>query len=93
MRRQLPPQRRSLLPEGLAIGALVHSGVLLVSTHQDPVQGAVVLGVAVVSALLDGAFDALVGIIGHGSYLLLFGFGISMAREAKTMCRNYRGVD
>ena len=53
------------LAEGLAVGALLHGGVHLMGTHHDLVQRAVVLGVAVVSALLDGAFDALVGIVVH----------------------------
>ena len=51
--------------EGLAVGALIHSGICLVGAYQDLVQGAVVLGIAVVSAGLDGAFDALVGIVIH----------------------------
>ena len=60
-----------LLAEGLAVGALVHGGVRLMGTHQDPVQRAVVLILAVVSALLDGAFDALVCMTVHGFFLLL----------------------
>ena len=39
-------------------------------THQDPVQGAVVGVIAVISAGLDGAFNALVGVLVHFSYLL-----------------------
>ena len=39
-------------------------------THHDAVQRAVVLGVAVVSALLDGALDALVGMTVHIRILL-----------------------
>ena len=58
------------LAEGLAIGALVHSGVGLVGAHQDLLQRAVVGIVAVVSALLDGALDALVGVAVHGIDLL-----------------------
>jgi hypothetical protein len=38
--------------------------------HQNPVQGAEILGVAVVSALLNGAFDALIGMIFHKRTLL-----------------------
>lgn len=34
-------------------------------THQDPVQGTIVLIFAVVSALLDGAFDTLIGMAIH----------------------------
>ena len=37
------------------------------SAYQDAVQRAEVLILAVVSALLDGAFDALVGMIVHGN--------------------------
>ena len=38
--------------------------------HHDAIQGAVVLGIAVVSALLYGAFDALIGMTVHDSFLL-----------------------
>ena len=62
--------RKLLFPEGLAVGAGVHGGVHLVGTHQDAVQGAVVLGIAVVSAGLDGAFDALVCMTVHNHFLL-----------------------
>ena len=55
--------------------------------HQDFVQRAVVLAVAVIGALLHGAFDALVGIAVHGDFLLLFEFGISMA----PLWKNNRG--
>jgi len=54
-----------LLAEGHAVGALVHGGIGLVGTHQDLVQGAVVLALAVVGALLDGALDGSVGIAVH----------------------------
>jgi hypothetical protein len=37
-----------------------------VGTHHDPVQGAVVCGIAVVRALRNGALNALVGIAAHG---------------------------
>ena len=37
-------------------------------THQDAVQGAVVLGVAVVGTGLNGTFDALVGMAIHDSF-------------------------
>ena len=63
-----------LLPaEGLAVGALVLGGVGFVGAHQDPVQGAVVLVAAVVSALLDGAFDALVGVAVHRKASFILG--------------------
>ena len=84
MRRPKPPHRIFLLlAEGLAVGALVHSGVGLVGTHQDLVQSAVVLALAVVGALMDGAFDALIGIAVHSHFLLLFWFGSSMALTKK----------
>ena len=53
------------LAEGLAVGALIHGGIGLMGAHQDLIQGAEVFAVAVVCALLDGAFDALVGIAVH----------------------------
>ena len=61
----MPPLSGLSLAEGLAVGALVHGGVGFVGAHQDPVQGAVVLGVAVICAGLNGAFDALVGMMVH----------------------------
>ena len=80
----LPPQRKNLLcPERLTVGALVLSGVGLVGTHQDPVQRAVVLSVAVIGTGLDGAFDALVGMAVHTEFLLLFWYSLSMAAMQK----------
>ena len=63
--------RSLLLPEGHAVGALIHGGVGLMGTHQDPLQGAVVSAVAVVCALGNGALDALVGMTVHVFFLLL----------------------
>ena len=63
---------KSLLAEGLAVGALVLSGIHLVGTHQDAVQGAVILVFAMICALLDGTFDTLVGMTVHRKSLLLF---------------------
>jgi hypothetical protein len=54
-----------LLAEGLTVGAGIHSGVHLVGTYQNPFQGTVVLVFAVVSALLDGAFNGFVGMTVH----------------------------
>ena len=59
-----------LLLEGLAVGALVHGGICLVGAHQDSVQRAVVLAVAVISTLLNGTFDALVCLAAHKRNLL-----------------------
>ena len=55
------------------------------STHQDAIQGAVVLVLAVVSALLYGALDALVGMTVHSCFLLLFDYGNSMAWVRKSI--------
>ena len=67
---QTSPGKWALLSvEGLAVGALVHGGVCLVGAYQDPVQGAVVLGGAVVGALADGTLNALVCMAVHGQYL------------------------
>ena len=60
----------SSLAEGLAVSALVLSGVSLVSTHQDPIQGAEVFVLAVIGALLYGAFDTFVGVMIHKEILL-----------------------
>ena len=54
-----------LFPERLAVRALIHGGVCFVGAHKDFVQRAVVCVVAVVCALANGAFDALVGIFVH----------------------------
>jgi hypothetical protein len=59
-----------LLAEGLAVSALIHGRVLLMGAHQDLVQRAVVLGVAVIGTGLNGAFDALVGVAVHDIDLL-----------------------
>ena len=61
-------------------------------THQDPVQRAVVLAVAVISTGLDGAFDTLVGMAIHKNASFCFGFGNSMAQEKEFM-RRKRGHD
>ena len=77
-----------LLAEGLAIRALILGGVHFVSTHQNPVQRAVVLVLAVISALLDGTLDALVGMAVHGHFLLLNGFDPSMATGREIIQEN-----
>ena len=58
------------LTEGLAVSALIGSGISLMGTHQDPVQRAEVRFVAVVCALGNGALNALVGITVHNGLLL-----------------------
>ena len=50
-------------------------------THHDAVQRAVVFGVAVMCAGLNGAFDALVSVAIHIHFLLYFGFGNSMPQK------------
>ena len=80
------------LPEGLAVGALIHGGIHLVGTHQNPIQGAVVLSVAVVSALLDSAFDALVCMTVHINSLLLFEFCASISPLGKFIREIYGNI-
>ena len=58
--------------EGLAVGALVHGGVCLVGTNQDAFQGAEVCILAVMGALCNGAFNALVCMAVHEFDLLFF---------------------
>jgi hypothetical membrane protein len=74
-----------LLAEGLAVGALVLGGICLVGTHQNPVQGAVILAVAMIGAGLDGAFNALVCMAVHSCILLFILYGISMALIRKSI--------
>ena len=59
-----------LLLEGLAVGALIHGGIGLVGANHDPIQGAVVLTLAVVCTLGDGAFNTLVSMAIHIHFLL-----------------------
>jgi hypothetical protein len=54
-----------LLVEGHAVGALVLSGIAFMGAYQNGIQGAVVLGSAVVGALTYGTLDALVGVTVH----------------------------
>ena len=68
-----------LFAEGFAVGALIHGRILLMGAHQDSIQGAVVFGIAVVSALLNGAFDALICVAIHNVLPPSFEFGFSMA--------------
>ena len=78
-----------LLAERLAVGALIHGGIQLVGAHQNPIQGAVIFGIAVIGTLLDGAFDALIGLAAHGVFLLLFGFTDSMPRGKEEIRKNF----
>ncbi len=74
-----------LFAEGLTVGALIHSGVFLVGTHQNALQGAVVFGVAVVGTLLHGALYALVGMAAHLRFLLFCNFRDSMLPADKSI--------
>ena len=82
------PPHFLLLAEGLAVGALIHGGITFVGTHQNPVQGAVVLAVAVVSTGLDGAFNALVCMAIHSCILLLFGTALVWPKAKKQLRKN-----
>ena len=69
--KMLPQLPDSLLfAEGLAVGALICSRIDLMGTHQNLIQGTVVLVTAVMGALLDGALDALVCMTVHNKSLL-----------------------
>jgi hypothetical protein len=48
--------------------------------HLNVLQRAVILGVTVIGALLNGAGDALVCVVIHVLFLLLIGFCASMTR-------------
>ena len=65
-------QKELLLAEGLAVSALVHGGVALVGADQNTVQSAEVCILAVVSALLNGALNALVCFAIHNQFLLFY---------------------
>ena len=67
-----------LLSEGHTVGALIHRGAGLVGAHQNLVQRAVVLVLAVVCAILNGTFNALVGVVVHLKILLYIWFVCSM---------------
>ena len=62
-----------LLAEGHAVGALILGGVLLMGANLNALQRAVIGIAAVVSALGNGTFDALVGVTVHIHFLLCFG--------------------
>ena len=72
-----------LLAEGHAVSALVLGGICLMGTNHDPVQGAIVLVLAMVGALADSAFDGFVGMAVHKKASFDFGFGSSMCRRSE----------
>lgn len=74
-----------LSAEGHAVGALIHGGIGLMGADLDPIQRAVVLGFAVVGALMNGALHALVGMAAHNLYLLLRRFRHSLLRNGGFM--------
>ena len=55
-----------LLAEGLTVGALVFSGIHLMGTHHNTLQGAEVGILAVMGALLNSTLNALVCMAIHG---------------------------
>ena len=57
--------QKLLLAEGHTISALILTGICLVSTNQNTIQRAIVLAAAVVGALLNSTFDALICIAVH----------------------------
>ena len=57
--------------------------------HQDPVQRAVVFILAVISTLLDGAFDALVGMTVHKLASFALVSGIVWQRDRKICWKNF----
>ena len=74
-----------LLAEGHAVSALVLGGICLMGTNHDPVQGAIVLVLAMVGTLADSAFDGFVGMAIHKKASFEFGFGNSMCVSGKTI--------
>ena len=84
-RRPAPPLLGLFLAERLAVGAIRHSGICLVSAYLDLLQRAVVGIVTMVSTLGNGAFDALICMAVHSQFLLLFRFAISMTQRKKTI--------
>jgi hypothetical protein len=76
-----PPERRGaglFHPEALAVGTLDHSGIGLMSADLDAGQSAIVLILAMVGAVVDSAFNALIrgaaaaaicAVLAHGKVL------------------------
>ena len=57
--------------EGFAVGALIHSWVMLVCSHRDAVQRTIILILTMVGALFHSAADAMVrfAMIHHATLL------------------------
>jgi len=62
--------KKLFLAEGHTVGALVHSGVAFVCANQNAIQSAIVGVLTVVSALMNGTFNALVCFTIHFCILL-----------------------
>ena len=58
-------RKNLFLSKGLAIGALVNSGICLMGAHEDPVQRAIVGIAAMMGTLLDGTLNALICMAVH----------------------------
>jgi len=85
IRRHRPPYSAALLfTEGLAVGTLVSSGVHFMSTHQDPLQRAVIGILTVMLTLLNSTLNALICMAIHGFILLLFMMGLDCPHAQKT---------
>ena len=67
-----PPHLLLLLAEGHAVRALIHGRIGLMGADHNPLQRTVVGLIAMMGALLDSAFDALVCIAVHSEILLFW---------------------
>ena len=74
----------SLLTEGLAIGALVSSGIDLMGADQNPLQGAEICVLAVMLALRNGTLNALVCMAIHDGILLFSVMALDFPKAQKT---------
>jgi hypothetical protein len=88
--QRLPRSKKHLLlAEGHAVGALVHGGIGLVGTHQNPLQRAVVLLAAVMGTGLHSALDALVCMTVHIPFLLPGLLALVWPPEGKRFIKNF----
>ena len=93
IRRRLPPYWQvSLLPEGLAVGALVHSGVGLMGANQNPLQGAVIGILAMMGTLLNSTLNRLVCMAIHSLYPPFLVMNLDCPRAPKT-CISFYACD
>ena len=82
--RGILPSFILFLCEGLAVGALIHSGIALVSADKDFIQGAVIVG-CVVTAACHGAFNAGVAFTIHCTYLHFSKYKVSISTTASNI--------